>query len=83
MTNKKNAEGRRRIQSELWKMKIRSQKQGGTAQDTSTQSSDLLEGSVLGLDLDGVSVSDTVLDLSVDGNVWSGGNGLDGNWFCW
>ena len=48
-------------------------------QDTSTQSSDLLESSVLGLDLDGVSVSDTVLDLSVDGNVWSSG-GLSSSW---
>ena len=56
------------------------QQQSCTTQDTSTQSSDLLEGSVLGLDLDGVSVSDTVLDLSVDSDVWSGGNGLDSSW---
>ena len=35
------------------------------------------QGSVLGLDLDGVSVSNTVLDLSVGCNVWS--NGLSDN----
>ena len=27
-----------------------------------------------------MSVSDTALDLSVDGDVWSGGNGLDSSW---
>ena len=27
-----------------------------------------------------MSVSDTVLDLGVDGNAWSGGNSLDSSW---
>ena len=27
-----------------------------------------------------MSVSDTVLDLSVDGNIWSGSNSLDSSW---
>ena len=53
------------------------QQQSCTTQDTSIQGSSPLVSCILGLDLDGVSVSGTVLDLSVDCNVWS--IGLSGN----